>query len=241
MKKTWDIVKKILVILIVLFALFMMVFTIVSAATFDRIDRSLFGYRAFIVLSDSMSATDFDAGDLILVKEVDPATLEVGDIVSYQSNNEMNYGDVVTHKIRAVTVNENGEPGFITYGTTTGTDDEGIVTYSQVLGEYRFRIAGAGTFFSFLKTTPGYILCILLPFLILIAMQIINSMRLFRQYKKEQMAEINAQRAESEKMMEEIIRLRQELMGDTSGQDIRPEESPESSDKNGSDSRRADE
>ena len=72
-------------------------------------------------------------------------------------------------------------------------------------------------------------------------MQIINSMRLFRQYKKEQMAEINAQRAESEKMMEEIIRLRQELMGGTSGQDIRPEESPESSDKNGSDSRRADE
>ena len=35
-------------------------------------DRSLFGYKAFIVLSDSMKATDFDAGDLVLVKEVDP-------------------------------------------------------------------------------------------------------------------------------------------------------------------------
>ena len=53
----------------------MTVFTIVSASTFDRSDRSLFGYKAFIVLSDSMAKTDFSAGDLVLVKEVDPDTL----------------------------------------------------------------------------------------------------------------------------------------------------------------------
>ncbi len=39
--------------------------------TFDRADRSLFGYKAFIVLSDSMSATDFSAGDLVLSKAND--------------------------------------------------------------------------------------------------------------------------------------------------------------------------
>ena len=37
-------------------------------STFDRSDRNLFGYKAFIVLSDSMKATDFDAGDLVLAK-----------------------------------------------------------------------------------------------------------------------------------------------------------------------------
>ena len=36
-------------------AVFMMIFTIVSVSTFDRADRNLFGYKAFIVLSDSMS------------------------------------------------------------------------------------------------------------------------------------------------------------------------------------------
>ncbi len=130
---------------------------------FDRADRSLFGYKAFIVLSDSMSATDFDAGDLVLVKEVDPAVLQAGDIISYQSTNTENYGEVVTHKIRELTTDAQGNPGFITYGTTTDTNDENIVTYSFVLGKYQTRLPGVGRFFQFLKTTPGYIVCIFTP------------------------------------------------------------------------------
>ena len=118
MKKALSIVKTIVVILLVIVAVGMMIFTIVSAATFDRNDRDLFGYKAFIVLSDSMSATDFDAGDLVIVKEVDPATLKEGDIISYTSQNSSNYGEIVTHKIRRLTTDANGEPGFVTYGTT---------------------------------------------------------------------------------------------------------------------------
>ena len=136
MKKALSIVKTIVVILLVIVAVGMMIFTIVSAATFDRNDRDLFGYKAFIVLSDSMSATDFDAGDLVIVKEVDPATLKEGDIISYTSQNSSNYGEIVTHKIRRLTTDANGEPGFVTYGTTTDTDDETIVTYPFVNGKY---------------------------------------------------------------------------------------------------------
>ena len=82
MKKALSIIKNIFVVLIVLVAVGMMIFTVVSVNTFNRSDRSLFGYKAFIVLSDSMSKTDFDAGDLIFVKEVDDyATLKEGDIL----------------------------------------------------------------------------------------------------------------------------------------------------------------
>lgn len=76
MKKALHIAKNVLTWLIVVLAVCMMIFTIVSSMTFNRVDRDLFGYKAFIVLSDSMSATDFDAGDLVLVKEVDPETLK---------------------------------------------------------------------------------------------------------------------------------------------------------------------
>ena len=68
MKKAWKIISTALVWLVVIFAVFMMVFTIISVNTFNRNDRELFGYRCYIVLSDSMSATDFDAGDLVLIK-----------------------------------------------------------------------------------------------------------------------------------------------------------------------------
>ena len=85
MSKTWNIIKTVLVWLLVALAVFMMVFTIISVSTFNRNDRSLFGYRIYIVNSDSMSKTDSDAGDLIFVKEVDPATLVEGDVISFVS------------------------------------------------------------------------------------------------------------------------------------------------------------
>ena len=72
MKKAWNIIRKIIVWAIVVFSLGMMAFTIISVTTFDRADRSVFGYSAFIVLSDSMKATDFDAGDLVIIKQTDP-------------------------------------------------------------------------------------------------------------------------------------------------------------------------
>ena len=184
--KALNIIRSIFVWLMVALAVFMMIFTIVSVSTFDRADRNLFGYKAFIVLSDSMSKTDFSAGDLVLVKEVDPSTLKEGDIIAYTSQNTSNYGETVTHKIRKRTTDANGEPGFVTYGTTTDTDDETIVTYPYVLGKYQGRIPKVGTFFQFLKSTPGYIVCILIPFLLLILLEGIRCIRLFRKYKAEQ-------------------------------------------------------
>lgn len=219
-KKALSITKTVLVWLIVAFAVFMMIFTIISVATFDKKDRGIFGTKIFIVKTDSMSATDFSAGDLIFCKNVDPATLQEGDIITFQSLNSDSYGEIITHKIRRLTTDENGSPAFITYGTTTDTDDIAPVTYSFVLGKYSGKLKGVGKFFTFLKTTPGYIVCILIPFLTLILVQGINSIRLFRSYKKEQQAEleaekqeIEAERLESKRMMEELIALRAQLNG----------------------------
>ena len=224
MKKTLNIIKNVFVWLMVVLAIGIMIFTIISVSTFDRSDRNLFGYKAFIVLSDSMSKTDFSAGDLVLIKDVDPATLKEGDIISYTSQNSANFGEAVTHKIRKLVTDANGEPGFITYGTTTDTDDEIVVTYPYVLGKYQMSIPKVGTFFQFLKTTPGYIVCILIPFLILILMQGIDCINLFRRYKKEQIAKMDAERAkieedraEAQKMMAELMALKAQLEEQQSG------------------------
>ena len=218
MKKILNTITDILVWAIVLFAVGMMIFTVVSVNTFDQNNRDVFGYKAFIVRSDSMSKTDFDAGDVIFVKEVDPTTLDAGDIIAYISQNDHNYGDTVTHKIRRKATNENGAPGFVTYGTTTDTDDETIVTYPYVLGKYTGKLPKVGTFFTFLKTTPGYILCIFIPCMLLILYEGFNCITLFRQYKKEQMEELEAERQKIEEerrlsaeMMKELLELKAQL------------------------------
>ena len=233
MKKALSIIKNIFVWLMVALAVCMMVFTVVSVNTFDRSDRSLFGFKAFIVLSDSMSKTDFDAGDLVLVKEVDPSTLKEGDIIAYTSQNTSNYGETVTHKIRKLTTDASGELGFITYGTTTDTDDETVVTYPYVLGKYKTSIPKVGRFFMFLKTTPGYIVCILIPFLLLILMQGIHCIRLFRRYKLEQMAEmkeerakIEEERAEKQRMMQELLQMKAQMTQNNGGETPKTDETP---------------
>ena len=218
MKKAWKVISTALVWLVVAVAVFMMIFTIVSVNTFNRNDRDLFGLRFYIVLSDSMSATDFDAGDLVVVKEVDPSTLKEGDIIAYQSQSSENYGATVTHKIRTKTTDANGNPGFVTYGTTTGVDDETVVTYPFILGQYQFALPKVGTFFQFLKTPQGYIICILIPFLLLIIYQGLNCVKIFKMYKAEQMAELQAekdaleaQRKQSEDMMAQLLAMQKQM------------------------------
>lgn len=219
MKKLLNAVMSVLSTLMMILAVCVMVFTIISVNTFNRQDRSMMGYKAFIVLSDSMAATDFDAGDLVLTKDVNPDTLQAGDIIAYISENPDNYGEVITHKIR--TVNSDGT--FTTYGTTTDTDDIYPVSWEQVLGKYERAIPKVGAFFNFLKTTPGYICCIFVPFAILIMMQGLNTAKLFKQYKREQQEDIERQKAELEqerletkKMMEELLAMKKEMAAGSS-------------------------
>lgn len=220
MKKAINIIKTTVVWLVILLAVSMMIFTVISVTTFNRNDRDLFGYKMYIVNSDSMAATDFNAGDLILVKEVDPSTLKVGDIITFMSQDTDHFGETITHKIRKITTDAEGNPGFVTYGTTTNVDDETIVTYPYILGQYKNHIPKLGTFFNFLKTTPGYFICIFVPFMLIIVYEGVKFFNLFRRYKKEQMEEMEAERekieAEKEanaKMLEELRALKAQLEG----------------------------
>lgn len=219
LRKVLNIIKRIFWLIVVAVAIFMMVFTIISVTMFDEMDRNIFGYKMFIVLSDSMAATDFDAGDLIVSKKVkDFSQLKEGDIITFQSVDPSNLGEIVTHKIREVTTVD-GYPAYITYGTTTDKNDPTPVPSSTVLGQYKFKIPNVGNFFQFLKTPQGYIICILIPFLLLILYQGLNCVRLFRQYRAEQLAELrsereklDAERLESQKMMEQLMALQAQLM-----------------------------
>ena len=184
MKKAFDIIRTILVWTVVLFAISMFVFTIFSVTTINRNDRTLFGYKMFIVTTDSMQATDFSSGDLIFIKPVDPDTLQAGDIITFTAKNRQE--ETMTHKIRVRATDLRGNPGFVTYGTTTNTDDENIVLYDDILGKYAFRIAGLGRIFSFLRSPLGFFLCIFLPIAAIVVYEVIHFFTVLRKSKEEQ-------------------------------------------------------
>ena len=223
-KNVLNVITKVLTGIVVAFAVFMMIFTIVSVTTVDKNDRSILGIKFYIVQTDSMSLSEknkdmdvhFNAGDIILIKNVkNYSELKAGDIIAFLSTNSVSYGETVTHMIREVKRDSNGKLlGYVTYGTNTGTDDEALVEPEYVLGTYAGKLPGVGNFFAYVKSTQGYIICILIPFLLLILYNGVNVIRLFRKYKKEQTAIMEAERAqiaEERKQNEEMLRELQAL------------------------------
>jgi len=240
-KKILNIALKVVTWLLVAFTVFMMIFTVVTVTTVDRNDRSIFGVKFYIVQTDSMSLSEnnkdmdvhFNAGDIVIIKNVDdPRALQAGDVIAFMSTNSVSYGETVTHMIREVRKTEDGKVlGYVTYGTNTGTDDEALVEPEYVLGAYSGKLPGVGNFFAFVKSTPGYIVCILVPFLLLILYNGVNVIRLFRKYKREQMEamqaekdKLEAERAENQRMMQELLALKAQLDRKEGGEGTPPAE-----------------
>lgn len=240
-KKYFNIALKVVTWLLVAFTVFMMIFTVVTLTTVDKNDRSIFGVKFYIVQTDSMSLSEnnkemdvhFNAGDIVIIKNVkDTRSLQAGDVIAFMSTNSVSYGETVTHMIREVKKTEDGKVlGYVTYGTNTGTDDEALVEPEYVLGAYSGKLPGVGRFFAFVKSTPGYIVCILVPFLLLILYNGVNVIRLFRKYKREQMEalqaerdEIDAERAENHRMMQELLALKAQLEKKEGGEVTTPAE-----------------
>ncbi len=235
-RKIASIASKVLTIMLVIFTLAMMAFTVFSAVAFNRNERGLFGYGFYIVQSESMEINkdeemeklnvnkiNFAKNDLIVVKrlsEKKKQELKVGDVITFTSQNlDASFGETVTHMIYDVVKAKDKETGkeevigFKTVGTSNGmiAKDQTTVYLNFIYGQYKGTLPSVGRFFSFMKTTPGYIVCILIPFLLLIIYNGLNCVRIFRQYKSEQRAAIQAERDEIEKEKQQNAEMLRQL------------------------------
>ena len=83
-----------IVICLLLIVLMINVYVMIQAKSKPNSVPSVFGYKPFIVLSGSME-TEIYVGDLVFVKEVDPSTLQVNDIIAFRDSDNL----VTTHRI----------------------------------------------------------------------------------------------------------------------------------------------
>ena len=156
---------------------------------------SFFGWKPFIVLSGSME-TEIDAGDVAVVRETDTASLKKGDIIAFKSGEI-----VITHRIYDI-IQEEGETRYITKGDNNNAEDNGYVLPEQIEGVYQFKISRLGNIEMFIQTPIGMIVCLSIPFIILVLVQIVDSKR-NQKYIEEQ--------GNKQKIMEEEIeRLKKE-------------------------------
>lgn len=136
---------------------------------------SLFGLTPLTVLSGSMSGDaegHLEVGDLAIIREAEPGTLRVGDVVAYMSG-----GSTVTHRITAIDRAEDGSLLFTTKGDANNAEDTSPVPESDILGLCTGRLAGLGSFVLFLRRPLGLALFGGLPLAALLGWELVDRRR----------------------------------------------------------------
>lgn len=128
----------------------------------------ILGYSFYHVMTGSMEPTIATNANVV-VKAVDATTLEVGDIITFQSEDEAIYGSANTHRIIEVTTDEDGELCFITQGDANPIADDIPVYPEDIYGKvvfYTTAIYWISVFFAFAQTGVGFITVVVLPIML---------------------------------------------------------------------------
>ena len=182
-KKILSIVANVLIWAFVIFSVLTTVLALSAQGDEDGVP-SIFGKSLITVQSPSMEPT-FKQGDLLLmtkVTEEEVNALPVGTIITYRApidiNNDGQIGDINTHRI---VHNENGV--IITKGDNPETNFENdtyTLNAKDVIGtvEEEDRIAVLGAIISFLGSSLGFLLCIVLPLALFFVYELYNFIKL---------------------------------------------------------------
>ena len=139
LKKVWNSVTTVLVVLVVILALLL-------------VGARVVGLQVFTVLSGSMEP-NYHTGSLIYVKKVDYRELEAGDVITFMLDEDT----VATHRIVGIVPDEE-DPTVLRYrtkGDANDAEDGSLVHYKNVIGSPVFTIPKLGYVASYIQNPPG--------------------------------------------------------------------------------------
>ena len=152
------------------------------------------------MLTDSMYPV-IQSGDLIICHTEAPENVQTGDVIAF-FDPAGNGTTIVTHRVLEVT-DQDGQLAWRTKGDNNNTEDRLLVPADKLVAVYEgTRIPGAGNVALFMQTTPGLIICVVCPILLLVGYDMIRR----KQYEKSSKKDTDALMAE----LEELRRLKAE-------------------------------
>lgn len=107
----------------------------------------LMGYEEMAVLTGSMEP-EYPVGSLIYVREQEPETLRVGDVITYRLSGDT----VVTHRIVEINTTEQT---VTTKGDANESNDGQPVSFDSIVGKAEFKIPYLGFISMNIRTPKG--------------------------------------------------------------------------------------
>lgn len=149
LKRIWNRVTSVLVAVLVLFAALLW-------------GARLVGLDVFVVQSGSMEP-DYPTGSVVYVRAVDPAELEVGDVITFRLSESLR----ATHRIIEV-VEQDGQIVFRTKGDANDHADNGLLTPDNIVGKVVFSIPCLGYLVAYIQSPSGTYLVVAVGALVLL-------------------------------------------------------------------------
>ena len=118
--------KRVFHVIIIIFVYNIVLLFFSSMSRFQNV--SVFGYKAFIITTNSMEPSIKD-GDAILIKKTKEGDLKEGDVITFDRDNES-----ITHRIVSVH-EEDGKYLYVTKGDNNNVEDKQKVKYDDIKGK----------------------------------------------------------------------------------------------------------
>lgn len=132
----------------------------------------------------------------IVTEEVDPSSLQAGDIITFRATESSMEGALNTHRITSV-YEENGQLMFHTKGDANAVEDAAPVAAVNVVGRVVFVSAALGTVVSLFSNPLVFFPFIILPLVVLMVFEIAKLVKSTKEVA----------RAEEEKALREAVEL----------------------------------
>ena len=146
---------------------------VLALQRFSNNEIAIGGIRIFSVATESM-VPKYKVGDVLIVKEVDPDTLEVGDDITYLGEVDSFAGRVVTHQIIDIEETTEGKI-YHTKGIANEIEDP-TIDGDQIYGKVIYKCILISLLTKLTQNMTLFFIVIFIPMAILIFLQIKESM-----------------------------------------------------------------
>jgi len=131
-------------------------------------------FSIYTIASGSMEPKIKVYDAIVNVRVDDPNEIEVGDIITFVSTSLLSPGKTITHRVIAITQDEEGRVCFQTKGDANDIADQACAKYHNIIGKVIFKIPQLGRVQKLLASKGGWLIFILVPALYIIGRDILR-------------------------------------------------------------------
>lgn len=185
------------VIIYTIFALVVIMLLYVFISLMMGVQPSIFGYKLYYVLTESMTGT-IDKGDVIITKNIkDVGSIKEGDIVTFIAPSGFKpkeiEGQFITHRIIKAPFEKDGKTYVHTKGDYNASADDVFVPVENVVGKYVKTSVFLAGLMEFLRHWYGFVTLIIAPLVIVLIIEIV---RIIKMKAKDNEEKFNKQKQE---------------------------------------------